>query len=144
MYTFNFVPGQHPSSHGWISLLGPTHFSPPLAGRGLLHSRERMRFPIPHVTLHFPNFQGPQEPFTVNVQAYIHCLCLYLAYKCGYTYIHVHSHYQKLLHVFPTFTRYYLSGVDYNTIIVKHRPIPVSCCSSTIHKNKVVNIICEK
>ena len=61
-----YVPAQHPLSHGCTSLSDPTQSLPPCAGAGLLHSRVRVRYPLPHITLHFPNTQDPQPPFTVN------------------------------------------------------------------------------
>ena len=84
------LPGQHLSKHVTLSVLSPTQFAPPLDREGLLHERVRTRVPVPHVTLHLPNFQGPQPPSTVNtiLALFKH---IYTTHTCIRTYMHTHN-----------------------------------------------------
>jgi hypothetical protein len=63
---FHHLPGQEfPLSHVPISSSSPSQTLPPLPGVGLVHSRVRVRSPLPQVVLHPPQFdQRLHPPFT--------------------------------------------------------------------------------
>ena len=46
------LPGHAALLHAALSILGPEHWAPPLAGAGLVQLLVLVRVPPPHVTLH--------------------------------------------------------------------------------------------